>query len=136
MQALQQAFESTHSRRIRGPVKVWQGIPLRLDVQLSQTSSYQASDLYLGCFVFPEVPADAAVYDITCSFKITNTSGTPSVVAGCPRSCLAGLSLDWGSMLKLGQVSSWSAAEAKLRQLDLVHSDGCLHLQALVTNIV
>jgi hypothetical protein len=39
-------------------------------------------------------------------------------------------------MVQLGEVRTWSDAEAKLHALGLVHSDGCLHLQGLVISIV
>jgi hypothetical protein len=35
-----------------------------------------------------------------------------------------------------GQTSTWAAAEAKLRELRLVHGDGCLHMEALLTSIL
>jgi hypothetical protein len=38
--------------------------------------------------------------------------------------------------LNLGAARTWAAAEAKLRELGLVHSDGCLHLAACVTSVV
>jgi hypothetical protein len=34
------------------------------------------------------------------------------------------------------EISTWAAAEAKLRELGLVHSDGCLHIEGLVTKVV
>lgn len=45
----------------------------------------------------------------------------------------------WGGMganlVVLGQVSSWAAAEDKLHELELVHSDGCIHLQGQIKSI-
>jgi hypothetical protein len=39
------------------------------------------------------------------------------------------------SLIKLGQISSWAAVEAKLRELGLVHSDGCLHITVVVRDV-
>jgi hypothetical protein len=36
--------------------------------------------------------------------------------------------------LPLGNVASWAAVEATLRELGLVHSDNCLHMATLVMN--
>jgi hypothetical protein len=39
-------------------------------------------------------------------------------------------------LVKLGNIGSWVAAEAKLRELGLVHSDGCLHMTITFTDVV
>jgi hypothetical protein len=39
-------------------------------------------------------------------------------------------------LVDLGFISSWAAAEAKLRELGLVHSDGCLHMTITITDVM
>ncbi|KAF6254926.1 hypothetical protein COO60DRAFT_273200 [Scenedesmus sp. NREL 46B-D3] len=40
------------------------------------------------------------------------------------------------AVVHLGQLTGWSAAEAELQELGLVHSDGCLHLAVQVLSVL
>ncbi|WIA23713.1 hypothetical protein OEZ85_000400 [Tetradesmus obliquus] len=55
--------------------------------------------------------------------------GTSTLTGG------AGCILGWPEVIQLGEIRAWATAETKLRELGLVHSDGCLHLAARVTRI-
>jgi hypothetical protein len=68
----------------------------------------------------------------------SNQQPDASLVYGPVTKTFTGKRACWGMspMVELGEVRSWSAAEAKLRGLGLVHSDGCLHICGLVTDIV
>jgi hypothetical protein len=84
----------------------------------------------------------ASVHNVTFKLSVVSAPGRnqqQQPASTSPSQILTGGSgrRFWGQLqvIKLGNVSSWAAAQTKMRELGLVHADGCLHIKGLVTSI-
>ncbi|WIA20604.1 hypothetical protein OEZ85_004988 [Tetradesmus obliquus] len=119
----------------------WQGSCFKLSIVLV-TDVDAARSRYLGLYIRMLDVEPGTVRTATFKLSFTAAPGNPveagldDVVVGTTRrswTCVCDVGDD--RALSFGALSSWQQAEAKLRQLGLVHSDGCLHVTGLVTNI-
>jgi hypothetical protein len=125
---------TTKSSSLFSREKIWQGDHYFGKMQLTSTGTQEPS-LDIGCFLC--MNGSAVVTLATYSVTVVATTSGSSISTQCSSSAFSrkAWGWGWGSLVKLGQVSSWAAVEAKLRQLGLVHSDECLHMQWLVTHV-
>jgi hypothetical protein len=142
LQTLQTVVEHHFTENSRfeiatGTKGTWQGDQFQLRLLIRKGSTDGQMCVHLGCFLISE-NASAAVRHVTYFLKTLQTSSRHfDTVGPCTDTFYVGnLPGRDQCTVRLGQVSSWAAVEARLRDLGLVHSDGCLHLQGLVTNII
>lgn len=135
--AVARLLEHSTVESLSGPEKTWKGDQFQLMLQLTCD---ERPCLELSCFISLEGTIDA-VRHVTWSSDFFTTSGGVSAGSGFVRTQSFRGQERWifggqSNMLGLGRFTSWAAAEAKLREQQLVHSDGCLHLRARVTKLI
>jgi hypothetical protein len=122
----QEADQGIRRMGMPKPSLIWHGRELQLWLALDD------GDTHIGLYV---TSANKSYAWLSGCLQASCTAGRTlrgDVQGGVGPGILRGL-------LKLGPVASadreWAAVEAALRQQDLVHADGCLHLQATITCI-
>ncbi|KAF6251460.1 hypothetical protein COO60DRAFT_1675745 [Scenedesmus sp. NREL 46B-D3] len=135
-------FHSLHDRRVAGRLysrkHSWQGRCFMLEMVVVQSGGDpERPDMRLQCCVTSEGRAGAAL-GVTQKITIVSAEASgPVFQSSRIKSRVNGWRLeDNTAIVFLGEVSSLPAVEAKLRGRGLVHSDGCLHLQGLITNML
>ncbi|WIA44209.1 hypothetical protein OEZ86_010525 [Tetradesmus obliquus] len=152
-QKLQEAFEQLLAGNssyvaLFGSERIWQGDPFLLQLSVDKGGTvYFPNDGQPGIAVAGYVATTGTAAGIrrvaiSVGFKTANVSSISSSdpcdafksegMFTSSVGCWSGMGYN---LVQLGQVSSWAAAEAKLRGWNLVHSDGCIHLQGQVKSI-
>jgi hypothetical protein len=150
LQELQAAFASyLHTSRSQivwcSSRRTWQGLCFQQNVEVT-TASGAAPSTQLGAFLHIIGLTDGSVCSVKHKLRIAACGSSPDgqqqgahddIVLG-PRVRCHKSSEAYGNhkLVDLGFISSWAAAEAKLRELGLVHSDGCLHMTITITDVM
>lgn len=113
----------------------WQGQEFTLSVEVSS----DADGTYMGVFIEATgLPSSAVrLINFNLSIKASHNAAASIDIGKNTRAFHENLA-SWGRlyMVEFGSVvPSWRAAQAKLRELELVHSDNCLHIQGQVLNM-
>uniref|UniRef100_A0A383W8I4 BACK domain-containing protein n=1 Tax=Tetradesmus obliquus TaxID=3088 RepID=A0A383W8I4_TETOB len=118
----------------------WQGTCFMLKVEVTTDTAAPRTQLglYIRMLDVPSGGVRSATYKLSIAAAPGSQAGNTK-----PDIELGPLTYTWtnekgrgnNKLVTFDALSNWQQAEAKLRQLGLVHSDGCLHLRGLVTNI-
>jgi hypothetical protein len=129
---------------VRSSKHLWQGQCFEMTAFLCMPGYNDDPCTYLAlCLMM--LGSDACVHNVTFELSILSASGSnqqqqAASQAAVRRRAYGTRTGDSDQVnlyaVNLGQISSRAAVEVKLRELGLVHSDGCLHIKGLVTSIV
>lgn len=139
MQQLQEAVKAhlrntAKNQYVKGPERHWQGRKLLVMVIIHTISNSAWLGLYVGVDL---PPAGVAEMTFEAAIKAAGSRGAPATnlcpayIGGARYVCKYN-QLSRAVGVSLDPLSSWSDAEQQLRQLGLVHADGCLHIQVQV----
>jgi hypothetical protein len=137
--------ETSKRRTVWGSSRIWQGRRFSVTLEVKTTSDAEAT-VALGAFMRVSDLAERSVCRTRVELQIAACgSSQDAQQQGVRKDVMLGPRV-WcftsnqghgrSNLVELGSVSSWAAAEAKLHELGLVHSDGCLHVTVGVKDVV
>ena len=120
----EEAIATCATAEMNSPAQVWQGRRFYYSLDCTVSSGPTSCRLDLFVMFREDVAADLML-------MAGKTEGSPMVRVvknSIPSGCGHGRTDFFGC----GTLKSWEEAEQKLRELSLVHADGCLHLRAII----
>jgi hypothetical protein len=149
LQELQAAIEThldtSKTRGVYGSSHKWQGRDFSPMLEVWPTASAGEPAIDLGAFVWVSDLAEGSMCRVRHKLEIAACDSTPAgrqqgarqhTGVGPSWFCYkSGQGIGYPKLVKLGNIGTWAAAEAKLRELGLVHSDGCVHMTITVTHV-
>lgn len=152
--AVERRFSTGATAVICSPSTVVQGHNLKLQLQVGKKKAVEgtdptsaAQDIKLGLYLNVNKGRTGAVCKITTNLAIRANMPATAGNGDMQQGAAAGFAdvlldaythtystalLTWGypDVAKFGSVSSWLQVEAILKEKQLVHTDGCIHLEA------
>eukprot|EP00879_Flechtneria_rotunda_P002643 GHRR01002846.1.p1 GENE.GHRR01002846.1~~GHRR01002846.1.p1 ORF type:complete len:494 (+),score=174.69 GHRR01002846.1:592-2073(+) len=112
----------------------WQGQEFELTLQISRSSSI-AGGFLIGLYLILEQPGESVIRTVTFHLLAKGVTGNHADISNSAMYTMGKLGAGWPDYFKMGPLSSWEQCEQELNKKKLLHTDGCLHLEAVITSI-